>query len=61
MRQPMKRARLTPGSLILRASGESDLGPEIEALFDGDVGKAALEWPEFKAAVDASWARRRSD
>ncbi|MCA2961747.1 MAG: response regulator [Silvanigrellales bacterium] len=38
--------------LILRASGESDLGPEIEALFDGDVGKVALELPAFHAAVD---------
>jgi hypothetical protein len=34
------------------ASGESDLGPEIEALFDGDVGELALELPAFHAAVD---------
>lgn len=45
------------GGLILRSSGESDLGPEIEALFDGDVGKMPLEWPAFEAALAAARER----
>ena len=40
------------GGLVLRASGETDLGPEIEGLFHGDVGKGALEWAEFQKAVE---------
>ena len=47
------RARGLEG-LILRASGETDLGHEIEMLFDGDVGKAAVEWPDFQRAVAAA-------
>ncbi len=45
-------------NLILRASGETDLGPEIEALFDADVGKTALQWPEFKSIVNSARKRR---
>ncbi|MCA2959541.1 MAG: response regulator [Silvanigrellales bacterium] len=40
------------GGLLLRASGETELGPEIEVLFQGDVGKGALEWAEFQQAVE---------
>jgi signal transduction histidine kinase/DNA-binding NarL/FixJ family response regulator len=37
--------------LILRASGQANLGSEVEALFDADIGKSALAWPEFQATV----------
>lgn len=47
--------------LILRASCEMDLGPEIEALFDGDVGKIALQWPEFSAIVNSARKRRKAE
>ena len=46
--------------IILRASGETDLGPEIEALFDGDVGKIALEWRDFQNAMAAAQSARKS-
>ncbi len=45
--------------LILRASGETDLGAEIESLFDGDVGKSALKWPDFNKAVAEAQARQK--
>ena len=47
--------------VILRASGETDLGPEIEALFDGDVGKAALQWPDFTSIVNSARKRRKAE
>jgi CheY-like chemotaxis protein len=39
--------------LIFRASGETDLGAEIEALFDADVGKSPPKGDDFLARVAA--------
>ncbi len=45
--------------LILRASGQANLGSEVEALFDADIGKSALSWPEFQEKV-AEFCERRN-
>lgn len=36
---------------------QAKLAPE--SLFDGDVGKSALEWPEFERAVSEARERRK--
>jgi len=45
--------------VIFRASGESELGPAIEALFDESIGKGALEWPAFRDVFEAARTRRK--
>jgi hypothetical protein len=45
--------------IILRSSSELDMGAEIESLFDGDVGKMALPWPEFESALNSAKRRRQ--
>ena len=47
------RARGFRGVLLL-ASGESFLEPEIEALFDAQIGKLPLSFARFLEAVEAA-------
>jgi signal transduction histidine kinase len=47
------------GGVILLASNETNLAPDVAVLFDGNLGKAVLSWPEFLAALAQARSARQ--